>query len=596
MTAILSALGSGVSANKILEFLMRKSPELAPKITKALASGLTAEKVLKFFSKHKNFEKIKSTMEKAYPMENNANPLVQAQKVRSQNLGNDPTSSLQRNTGPVLGAAAGMGTSMALSRAIPAILQRGAGALGAANPQSMQKMPQIGMQGTQPTSQPPMGPGPNSPGVQVMPNAPINQPQATQTPNISQPAQSLQPINAQRDIKKSVDIIKSTGHEATVKNLIEGGLSPTDIKDTLGQIMGKKKLKELETATGGIEQAIQDYASSMPQQQAETPQEMPQDLSQPESRIEQKQPNHIRKPASMDEVKRLHDLWEKSGKKLPFERVLFANLQIDEDLAKQLAKSYEGISQQLTNPEMQTELQPNDENIPEAKEMIEEPTEEAKPIQKHETVSTPHGIGEVKSIKEKSALVEIDGKLHKVGIEELERPLFTDDDVADAYDDLMAKIPEEHRSGFISWAGYDEDKNEIGFIPRGGKYEVLTNITPEEAKKIKEGKGIARTTGTNREGLWVQGEDTRGGVISQIIHDRRKSNKKEEDKQLKLDFNLPKREKEDRGMKPIFDEMAHARGLSQERDKKKALEAREKKKREKERLKREENEAKKRKR
>lgn len=211
------------------------------------------------------------------------------------------------------------------------------------------------------------------------------------------------------------------------------------------------------------------------------------------------------------------------------------------------------------------------------------PTEEMEnvPIKKADTVITPQGIGQVKEIRNGQAVVDVDGKLHKVKEEDLEPPSYSEDEIADAYDNLMAKIPEEHKSGFISWAAYDEDRNVLGFIPRGGKYEELHNITPEEAQTIKEGKGVARTTGETREGLWVTGEDTRGGVISQIIWDRKKKKDSEDEKQLKLGFELPKPEKADRGMKPVFDEMKHARELSRERERKKKLEEREKKKKEK---------------
>ena len=102
-------------------------------------------------------------------------------------------------------------------------------------------------------------------------------------------------------------------------------------------------------------------------------------------------------------------------------------------------------------------------------------------IEKSSVVSSPQGIGEVKEIRNGKALVEVDGKLHKVDEKDLDPPLFTEDEIADAYDDLFRKIPEEHRSGFISWAGYDEDRNVLGFIPRSGKYEELENITPTEA-------------------------------------------------------------------------------------------------------------------
>jgi len=218
--------------------------------------------------------------------------------------------------------------------------------------------------------------------------------------------------------------------------------------------------------------------------------------------------------------------------------------------------------------------QPTTNLLPKSTELVEE----SKPISKNSIVSVPNGIGQVKEIRNGKAIVDIDGKLHKVNEDELDPSLYSEDEIADAYDNLMAKIPEEHKSGFISWAGYDPERNVIGFIPRGGKYEELTEITPEEAEKIKEGKGVARTSGETREGLWVMGEDTRGGIISQIIHDRRKKHKEAEEKQGRLALELPKKEKQDRGMKPLFDEMAHARNLSREREKRKKDEAKKRKK------------------
>jgi hypothetical protein len=237
--------------------------------------------------------------------------------------------------------------------------------------------------------------------------------------------------------------------------------------------------------------------------------------------------------------------------------------------------------------------------LPESTESVKEHTKEEPKIEKGSIVSVPEGVGEVKEIRNGKALVEVDGKKSIVDEKDLKKPEFSEDEIADAYDDLMKKIPEEHRSGFISWAGYDEDRNVIGFIPRGGKYEELSNISPEDAQKIKEGKGVARTTGEVREGLWVTGEDTRGGIISQIIWDRKKKHQAESERQMSFALDLPKKEKEDRGMKPIFDEMAHARGLSRGREKKMRDEERarikKEKEEEKERLKKEKDEAKKRK-
>ena len=245
-----------------------------------------------------------------------------------------------------------------------------------------------------------------------------------------------------------------------------------------------------------------------------------------------------------------------------------------EEVKKFEKETGQKFSDVVTNYAQNAQKQPLEAS--KAEEQIEVPK-----IEKSSVVSTPQGIGEVKAIRNGKAIVNIDGKKIQIDESELEPPAFSDDEIADAYDNLMAKIPEEHKSGFISWAGYDEDRNVLGFIPRGGKYEELHNITPEEAQKIKEGKGVARTTGETREGLWVAGENTRGGIISQIIWDRKGKKQAEDEKQLKLGFELPKLEKEDRGMKPQFDEMSYARNLSRERERKAKLEERARKKKEK---------------
>ena len=257
------------------------------------------------------------------------------------------------------------------------------------------------------------------------------------------------------------------------------------------------------------------------------------------------------------------------------------NAKIDPELLQNI-EEYAKITPVNEKKSLEMEKQgPTIENLPKPNELVKEQEIEKQPIAKNQIVASPQGIGEVKEIRNGKALVEVDGKLHKVDEEDLEPPKFTEDEIADAYDNLMAKIPEEHRSGFISWAGYDEDRNVLGFIPRGGKYEELHNITPQEAQMVKEGKGVARTTGENREGLWIVGEDTRGGVISQIIHDRKRKQKEHEERQGKFSFELPKKEKEDRGMKVQFDELAYARNLSRERERKQKEEEKMRKKKEK---------------
>ena len=205
MTGILTALGSGVSAKKILEFLMKKSPDLAPRITQALASGLSAEKVVKFFSKDKNFNKLKQSMEEQYPMQGNANPLVQAENIRGNNLATDSASALQRNLpGIAVGTAAAVASpyasraaQYALSRALPNNLKNlSSGMNPTAAPSNMTGQPQA--PSTSPSASGPMSPTqPTTPQPQTaknaLPSAPQQPPGLGNVTSVTQPQPITQP-------------------------------------------------------------------------------------------------------------------------------------------------------------------------------------------------------------------------------------------------------------------------------------------------------------------------------------------------------------------------------------------------------------------
>lgn len=144
MTALLSALGSGVSAKKILNYFIRKSPEMAPKISSALAAGISADQVVKFFSKDKNFEKLKGQLQSQYLTDFNANPIVQGETVRGQNLGSDMASGLQRQAPSLLGGAAALGAGMALKHALPNPLKDPIQRTAEQNPVASQQPPILG--------------------------------------------------------------------------------------------------------------------------------------------------------------------------------------------------------------------------------------------------------------------------------------------------------------------------------------------------------------------------------------------------------------------------------------------------------------------
>lgn len=425
MNPLMTALSSGISAEKILEYLMRQSPGLKNKISTALSSGIPAKKILGYFSKERNLDKLRQSMKEAYPMDNNANPLVQAQNVRGRNLGTDLGSGLQRFTGNALGAAAAAGTSYALSRAAPAILSQLAGSqAGAGN--IPPTPPPIAGPTINPQPAPSTGPAANTP--QIPQNQPpITPPTQTQaqppvSPTVAQPSQPAQP---QTTTIKPADVLSKHNIKEKVDQILKAKNKPQSV-GAYFEKFDKKSKKRIEKETGmSFEKVIEEYAS----EQAQVP-----------------------------EV---------------------------------------------------------------AKEEIAEPEEEAKPIEKDSIVSTPHGVGEVKSIKEKNALVEVDGKLQKVPVEELEQSPISEKDLADLHDELLRGIEAETGedvSRMVQWAGYNPETNTLQFLPHTGKMYKYANISPEDAALLRDVLSVRKTSGSNFIGAWKAGSKSPiGAALSKLI-------------------------------------------------------------------------------
>lgn len=425
MTAILTALSSGMSAQKILEYLMRKSPDLAPKITKALASGLSAEKVVKFFSKEKNFEKLKRSMEQDYPMESNANPLVQAQNIRSKNLANDSASGLQRMAGPALGTAAAVGTSYALSRAIPSILQAGT---SIPNPQTTPTGNQTGTPSNQLPQLPP-----------ISANQPPQNPQLPIDSTMPQSPEILQP--EVKSIDATQILSKYPGFITKIQELRNIGNDAIRISGFF-QKFNPSQTAKIEKEVGmPIEKIIEDYISKNP---------------------------------ILPETKEL------LGSEYPSQ-------QLDK------IKKVEG-----------------------------------EPIQKASTVASPQGIGEVKEIRNGKAIIDVDGKLHKVDIEELEAE---PEDTIQTVQNLL-KIPEVDRSSVVSLFTYDPTDKEMYIQFHNGTTTKYFDVDPEKVFKVANKMGIPVTEGKNIFGAWSPEDKKSLGatLIKEIINDPKykKSKKGEE--------------------------------------------------------------------
>lgn len=520
--AITQLLENGISEEELLASLVKSLPKLGKKASKLLAGGWDVKNVLNVFSKDKEVQKsVRKEFKPTTPKEIAAMRLRDSYQNIPQNQNEQSREELQNFTKK----AAPIGLAIAVPFVARAAAPLAESAIQRVLPNSLK-----GMAGQKQVQS-----GINQAVTQSAPSLTHGKEIADQQAPISHPQTSQPPISPNPNTNPQTTPSQGIPNTSPIKG-------SANINEIMTSIVSNNPNISGDEMAGIIKKLYPDIAKKIEQGNKKTLKEV------------------------MDNV-------------IP---VLKQKIQPNAQTTQNQAQEQPNLESSST--QLDATQEKGNAIIPESKADLHkeaESIEHPKKIEKSSIVSTPHGEGEVKSIKEKNAIVEVDGKLHKVPIEELEPPKFTDDEIADAYDNLMEKIPEEHRSGFISWAGYDEDRNVLGFIPRGGKYEELHNITPEEAELVKTGKGVARTNGEEREGLWVVGEDTRGGIISQIIHDRRKKNKSEEEKQLKFDLDLPKPEKQDRGMKPIFDEMKHARDLSRERDRKKAIEERQRKKKEK---------------
>lgn len=142
-------------------------------------------------------------------------------------------------------------------------------------------------------------------------------------------------------------------------------------------------------------------------------------------------------------------------------------------------------------------------------------------IAKSETVSTPHGIGEVREIRNGQAIIDVGGKLHKVKEEELEASPIPEKDLAELHDDLLRGIESETGedvSRMVQWAGYNPETNTLQFLPHTGKLYKYSNISSEDAALLTDILSTRKTSGENFIGVWKAGSKSPiGAALSKLI-------------------------------------------------------------------------------
>lgn len=267
--AILRAISSGFSAKQVLKYLTRANPSYAQKINGLMAAGYTADKILKHIT-----DKEGKTTDDQY--------LTESEKTDRQDA--------ERKKRVALNTVAALGTAGAV----------GAGLYQAFSPQQSQAIQPSAilppLQQQQRQAQIPFQhqrglPAPKVPGgTQAIGQIPpIAQPQA-QPVSPQPPIMPSSPTPA-RDPTKNLQLVKNLQEDGRIANLIQGGLPTNQISSILKQLLPKEKFQALQSGEGGIDQVIEDVASTI---QGQHP--IPRDQNVQEALIQEQEPESMEPP------------------------------------------------------------------------------------------------------------------------------------------------------------------------------------------------------------------------------------------------------------------------------------------------------------
>lgn len=166
------------------------------------------------------------------------------------------------------------------------------------------------------------------------------------------------------------------------------------------------------------------------------------------------------------------------------------------------------------------ENQSTTDQLPKSNEMVEN----IPPIEKKSIVSSPKGIGEVKEIRNGQALIDINGKLHKVPQEELEHE---PKEIKEAkFDFDPTDIPEDLRSAPLNEVYLPHDKRHITVKYNAGLKPIRyiywrkdnKNISTDYINKIVNGVQLPVSSGLNFWGSWdATKSDSRGAANYQEL-------------------------------------------------------------------------------
>ena len=157
----------------------------------------------------------------------------------------------------------------------------------------------------------------------------------------------------------------------------------------------------------------------------------------------------------------------------------------------------------------------------EATRGMSQPEQQPQKIEPKSIVSTPQGVGEVKGLSNGNAIVEIDGKAHKVSEKDIQQPPIPEKDLADLHNELIGGIEKstgKQVSRNVNWAGYDPEAKELQYRPWSGDSYTFNDIEPEDVDMLTSFLTQRKTTGENFIGGWEEGtESPIGAAMHKLI-------------------------------------------------------------------------------
>ena len=453
MSAITQALGVGHSAQQILKYLSQNNPQLANQISQAISSGHTLDHILNFLERsHKTIGKL---IPEKRETEKNPNIFKEAQTSIHPSL---------KGAAQFAGnAAMAAGGAYALSRALPSSLTALSGSpvqlpsppnSGSAY-SSSQNMTGIGApQHTQNTQM--LSPQLKSAVSSQQP--PVNaQPPLAAQPNIPQPAQ---PAQAQAISINPTEILKKNNLTDKVDQLIASGNDAEGITGYLRKFHPDIVKKLEKEGQQDVENLINSYV------------------------VEKGKPSvpPLKSPESS----------ENNPGKQPISSL-----------------------KEMISPKIEKNVALPGESTVDVQKRLKLDYGEAEKIAKNSTVATPSGVGEVLEIRNGQAIVEIDGKKHKVAEDELLQSPIPEKDLADLYEDLLRSI--EHETGdqvsrSINTVAYDPDNNSVIVTFNNGDQYSYDDLDEEEQKESTELLGLRKTSGRSHIGAFEEGTKSPAGA------------------------------------------------------------------------------------